>query len=306
MIDESLSGTVTAFAGGGTSTSTDEDASVDADKSTKKWRLFEQIIAIAEAELDGAADVAHNQIVMGEESKTPRQVDVLARGKVARSPLMVVIECKHYTKKIGIGKVDELVGKLQDIGAAHGILYAYSGVTGPAQARANGARRPTIEIRDFTATETELEQLSAAEVSKSGNSVSFPALLQSVAREHGSQLARSVERRLSINCEAGTGCHGVVDIEGYADEIPWGNCDGCGSLHILCECDGVPVLVHQYGGTESCFCGAEYQVLFGPDADLRHIDLLRHGTDCVEAEVPTNRKDATPQAASGTADLPTD
>ena len=41
----------------------------------------------------------------------------------------VIVECKRYSKKLGIGKVDEFVGKLLDTGGDMGILYAFSGVT---------------------------------------------------------------------------------------------------------------------------------------------------------------------------------
>lgn len=78
-------------------------------------------------------------------------MDVLAKGSVEGSAISVGIECKRYTKKLGIGKVGEFAGKLDDIGAQSGILYALSGLSPGAQARADGAGPIRIEIRDLTA-----------------------------------------------------------------------------------------------------------------------------------------------------------
>lgn len=259
--------------------STDEDASVDTDSSTAKWRLFEKTIAAAEAELDRGSIVKHNQHLVGQESGTLRQIDVLAFGKIVRADLAVVIECKRYSRRIGIGKVDEFIGKLQDIGSSHGILYAYTGVTEPARRRAAGARRPTVEIRDFTETEAELKESERA-TAQAATEASFEQLLATVAQRRGEDLARTVERQLAFNCEAGTGCHGVVDMEVYDDEIPWGVCDECASLHLLCECDGSLLFVHNQGDTEGCWCGAQYSVAFTPSAELNGVRLERHARGC--------------------------
>lgn len=264
--------------------STDEDPSLDEDTSTAKWRLFEQTVAAAEKELDKFADVIHDQRLIGEESETMRQIDVFARGRVVRSKIAVVIECKHYANRLGIGKVDEFIGKLQDVGAHHGVLYAYSGVTRPALARAKGARRPTVEIRDFADTQAEFDRVVQEHV-QSSSTISFEDLISSVAAQYGVELAQDLERHFSYNCAAGTGCHGVVDMDGYGDEIASGACDHCHSPHLRCECDEDAVFVHG-SGPETCWCGAEYEVSFTPDRDLSGIAQVRHGIDCPGDHAP--------------------
>jgi hypothetical protein len=267
------------------SLSTDEDASLDQDTSTAKWRLFEQTIAAAEKELDEYADVVHDERLIGEESETVRQIDVFARGRVVRSKIAVVIECKRYANKLGIGKVDEFIGKLQDVGAHHGVLYAYSGVTRPALARAAGARRPTVEIRDFADTQAELDRV-AQERRQSSSTIDYEDLISSVATQYGVKLAQDLESHFSYNCAAGTGCYGVVEMEGYRDEIAWGACDHCHSLHLRCECDEDVVFIHGNGGPEACWCGAEYEVSFTPERDLTGIAQVRHGIDCPGDHAP--------------------
>ncbi|MBC7804688.1 MAG: hypothetical protein H7145_00870 [Akkermansiaceae bacterium] len=42
-------------------------------------------------------------------------------------PLLIIIECKDYKCRVEIGKVDELIGKIDDVGAARGILVSDSG-----------------------------------------------------------------------------------------------------------------------------------------------------------------------------------
>ena len=63
--------------------------------------------------------------------------------------VMLVAECKRYTKRVGIGLVDELVGKLLDVGASAGIMYAFAGYSSGAQTRAAGARNPEVELRQL-------------------------------------------------------------------------------------------------------------------------------------------------------------
>ena len=266
-------------AGGHVEVTTDEDPSLDTEEKSEKWELFEKMIAVAEKELDQSSDVAHDARIMGNESGTLRQIDVFARGNVVRAPMNVVIECKHYNRKLGIGKVDELIGKLKDVGAHHGILYAYSGVTEPARKRAAGARMPTVEIRDFDETLAALAE-AEAERKRAGTSITFQELLANVAEKFGEDLARSVERHFTYNCEAGTGCHGVVDMDSTEDEVAWGECDVCSSLHLRCECCESAIYVHGVGHPEACWCSARYSVLFTPNRDLHRIDQLRHGDDC--------------------------
>lgn len=274
-----MAGSASSLQDGAAEPTTDSDVTVDADTTSPKWLLFEQAVAAAERELDPSAVVTHNVLVDGEVSGEKRQIDVFAKGRVARAGIDVVIECKRYVRKLGIGKVDELVGKLIDVGAHHGILYAYSGATKPAHARAAGARSPRVEIRELDDAVAQLE-LEAARRKLAPTSIGFEELVARYARQEGADLAREVSRHLSFNCDAGTGCHGVVDMDPYDDEVPHGTCDVCHTLHLVCECDESLIFVIDNYGSEECYCGAVYDRKFTPDAELFSILLTRHGVAC--------------------------
>jgi hypothetical protein len=67
------------------------------------------------------------------------------RGTMGGQSLTIAVECKRYARRLGIGAVDELAGKLLDIDVDRGVLYALSGLTQPAMDRAAGSRTPNPE-----------------------------------------------------------------------------------------------------------------------------------------------------------------
>jgi hypothetical protein len=130
-------------------TETTDDENKIAEPSNKLWQIYEMDVKNRAVELDANATVEHNVKLPGKISGTPRQIDVLVTGIVSGEKIEIAIECKKYAKKIGIGKVDEFAGKLEDIGVDRGILYSFEGVTTPAFARAKGAAQPRITLGDL-------------------------------------------------------------------------------------------------------------------------------------------------------------
>lgn len=92
--------------------------------------------------------VSHNVTMKGALSEVDRQIDVLIERQVTGSLIQIAVECKHYRKPLGIGKIDEFAGKLADLQVERGILYALNGLTSGAQARAKQAF-PKIEVRNL-------------------------------------------------------------------------------------------------------------------------------------------------------------
>jgi hypothetical protein len=121
---------------------------VDADDqpSSEQWKSFERQVARLLHELDPGASVNHNVHVLGRLSGHSRQVDALVYGNLVGQDVIIVAECKRYMKRIGIGLVDEMIGKVLDIGAEMGIMYAFAGYTAPAAARAASALNPKIKL----------------------------------------------------------------------------------------------------------------------------------------------------------------
>ncbi len=124
----------------------DSDANGPAEQ---QWRLFEREVARVLAELDPSARVQHDARIRGRLSETTRQIDALITSDIVGHAVTLVAECKRYTRPVGIGLVDEFIGKLLDVGASAGIMYAFDGYTSDAKARATGARNPAIELRQL-------------------------------------------------------------------------------------------------------------------------------------------------------------
>lgn len=79
-----------------------------------------------------------------------RQIDALIQGTVGGESIEIAIECKHYTKSVGIGVVDELHGKLLDLGVERGVLYSFGPISAGAEARGKGiVQAPKIRCQRF-------------------------------------------------------------------------------------------------------------------------------------------------------------
>ena len=86
-----------------------------------KWKYFERVVAaIHHAESKGAT-VIWNDIIQG------RQFDVTVRFKFGLHDYLTVIECKNYSKKIAVEKIDALVTKARDVNADKAIVVSSSG-----------------------------------------------------------------------------------------------------------------------------------------------------------------------------------
>lgn len=101
---------------------------------------FERIVAAVYRDFAGPALVKENDHILGR-SGALRQVDISLRTFVVGSELLVIIECKDYARPVSQGKVDELIGKMEDVGAARAVLVSNSGFTTGAVKRAKADGR---------------------------------------------------------------------------------------------------------------------------------------------------------------------
>ncbi|MFC8797075.1 restriction endonuclease [Promicromonospora sp. NPDC057138] len=111
------------------------------------WRLFEQGVAELIQDLGSGARVEHDARLLGDLSRTQRQIDVLVTGTLAEYPVAIAIECKHLKESVMIDVVEAFIGKLQDINVGTGVIFSTSGFTRPAAQRAEGSRFPKIHLR---------------------------------------------------------------------------------------------------------------------------------------------------------------
>jgi len=252
--------------------STDQDPTEDpADKTAQKWLTYELDVKREVQTMEPRAEVTHDAKLIGAKSGVLRQIDVLAERSVLGVPLRVVVECKRYTKKLGIGKVDEFVGKLIDTGAQMGILYAYSGVTPGAQARADGQDQPSVTIRD-------LAVLAATTTIVPSRSETGPLLLELAGplQPPGAAWGDDAMRALGYEPCANENCHDPeVGLSPWPSGECAGYCDSCGSLNHECSiCHEVDIV----DGHSTCSgCGSTFNTAHGSDALVDDIILVEVG-----------------------------
>lgn len=145
--------------------------------------------------------------VLGSQKRT-REIDVLISGHVAEYPLRVAIECKNYASPIGVEKIDEFKGKLEDVGIPPqcGIFVSVSGYTRDALDRA-----AQIGIRPLILTGLTADRL-AREVARAFQSITY--LLCEVARiQVTSEVDESeADALLLLEDELGNPCGHLADL----------------------------------------------------------------------------------------------
>jgi hypothetical protein len=232
---------------------TDEDASTEPESpDNPKWRQYELDVTSELKKIDPRARVTHNAAVVGRYSSRSRQIDVLAEHETVGVTHLVVVECKRYTRKLGIGKVDEFVGKLIDVGAEMGVLYAYSGVTPSAQQRADGQKQPSVTVRDLA---PDVAVSSVTETNKDEATVG-----PTTGNEAEASWGLEANRALGFAQCRNENCYQwEVELSRWPSGELAGYCDSCGTFTHECSACGESDAIDL--GINECFtCGAHYEV----------------------------------------------
>jgi hypothetical protein len=105
---------------------------------------YQEIVGLVRQALDPNANVKTGQWIEGPDGE--RDLDVEVRGVHDGKEQFVLIECKDWKRKVGIGTVDALESKRRDLGADDAAIYSNSGFTRPALQKAK-----RVGIRMFSA-----------------------------------------------------------------------------------------------------------------------------------------------------------
>ncbi len=93
-------------------------------KGTKFEKTVEKVINYIYSKYE-TVSVKHNVLIDGPDGD--RQIDVLITVTIEDLIFEIAVECKDYTGRLSIGKIDEFVSKLEDIKAAKGIMISTNG-----------------------------------------------------------------------------------------------------------------------------------------------------------------------------------
>lgn len=116
--------------------------------SKQKGNIVEDLVALLH-ESQGAKVDKRIRLPSLKNEQRKREIDVLLSTEVAGYPVRLAIECKNEDKPVGTQRIDEFIGKLQDIGipVSHGIYVSSTGYTSTGLERAleAGIRPLTLE-----------------------------------------------------------------------------------------------------------------------------------------------------------------
>lgn len=89
--------------------------------SEVNWKQFERLIAAIHHSASQGGEVKWNDVIEG------RQFDVTIRFKYGLHDYLTVIECKNYSGKVSVDKVDALATKYKDVKANKAVMVSSNG-----------------------------------------------------------------------------------------------------------------------------------------------------------------------------------
>jgi hypothetical protein len=104
--------------------------------ANSQWEEFEKAVAAFVKALTPNAVVKHSPRLPDKHTGHPRQRDVWVEAMVGMFPVKILISCKRLKRKIDEQDMDAFWGELLSSGAHKGVIYAFSGFTTPALAKA--------------------------------------------------------------------------------------------------------------------------------------------------------------------------
>lgn len=100
------------------------------------WKDYEIYIFKHFERLFPDSKITHNVRRRGILSKTERQIDILIEGKIAGFDISVIIDCKHFSRKVDVKHVESFISFLNDLKVSKGILITNKGYSKAAYNRA--------------------------------------------------------------------------------------------------------------------------------------------------------------------------
>lgn len=97
------------------------------------WKKLELLIAAIQKDLAPDAKVWHNAKIVGIDTETERQIDVLVEQQVGQYPIRIIIDCKDYASPVDVRGVEEFHGMVTDVRAHRGAMVCPAGFTSTAK-----------------------------------------------------------------------------------------------------------------------------------------------------------------------------
>ncbi len=112
------------------------------------WQEFEAIVARLQKSFSSGL-VTTNDKLMGRNSGVRRQIDVAIRADVGGEELLIIVECKKWTRKVDVQAVESFAGVKDDVSAHLGIMVSTKGFS---KAATNTAKAKNISLYRYEDT----------------------------------------------------------------------------------------------------------------------------------------------------------
>ena len=126
--------------------------------SKKKGDLVEDVVALLHENQGVKVDRRIRLPSLRQGTRRKREIDVLLTTDITGYPVRLAIECKNVEKPVGTKKIDEFIGRLQDIGIpeSHGIYVSPVGYTSTGLSRALDAGIRPLKLEGLTSDRLEV------------------------------------------------------------------------------------------------------------------------------------------------------
>ena len=201
----------------------------------KDWEKYEEQIFDKFKELFPDSTIEKNQRRIGKFSGRSRQIDILVTSQSIGREIIIVIDCKKFSKKIDIKTVESFIGFSEDIGAHIGIMITNIGYSKSAEMRAKNHHKDIqLDIVEFDNLEDYYFSFDSCELCKDGEN-SIRGLIR-----WGNPTP-------------------LID-DGIVTLINSGECSYCGEAYVKCQ--GCGEVIHFEADIEDaeCECGNIFYV----------------------------------------------
>lgn len=114
------------------------------------WKEYENEILTYFQETYPETTISFDQKIKGKYSKVLRQVDILIEGEIAGYQIKIAVDCKNFSKKIDVKKVESFCSMVEDVEAHQGVLISQKGYSKAAINRAHyGNQQVELDIINF-------------------------------------------------------------------------------------------------------------------------------------------------------------
>ncbi|MBE2180283.1 MAG: restriction endonuclease [Chthoniobacterales bacterium] len=101
------------------------------------WQQFEALVARLQKNFATTGKVTKNEHIQGKNSKTKRQIDATIRATIGTEKILIIVECKKWTRKVDVKAVEAFNSVKADVGAHAAIMVSTKGFSKAAFATAD-------------------------------------------------------------------------------------------------------------------------------------------------------------------------